>query len=101
MLPSNITLLKMPLPCWRCPSVRERRTYLIYLLLGMSQNRKIRHARRTSEIAAIMLAGVRVGASPYWPTRFRWGYGWPYFRGYKPLSTSEKRAVKAKDLRNK
>ena len=30
------------------------------------------------EIAALMLAGVRVGGSPYFPTSFRWGYGWPY-----------------------
>lgn len=48
------------------------------------------------EIAAIMLAGVRVGGSPYWLTRYRWGYGWPYWdgwkpRGYKELSDDEKR----------
>ena len=24
-----------------------------------------------------------------WPTRFRWGYGWPYFRGYKTLTAAE------------
>lgn len=41
------------------------------------------------QIAKLMLAGVRVGGSPYWPTKFRWGYGWPYFRGYKPLSIEE------------
>jgi hypothetical protein len=29
-------------------------------------------------IAEIMLAGVRVGGSPWWPSAFRWGYGWPY-----------------------
>jgi uncharacterized membrane protein len=33
-------------------------------------------------IAELMLSGVRVGGSPYWPTRFRWGYGWPYPHGY-------------------
>lgn len=44
-------------------------------------------------IANIMLAGVRVGGSPYWPTEFRWGYGWPYGRGYRPLSEEEKRQV--------
>lgn len=42
-------------------------------------------------IAELMLAGVRVGGSPYWPTSFRWGYGWPYWdgdrpRGYRKLS---------------
>lgn len=44
-------------------------------------------------IAQLMLAGVTVGGSPYWPTRFRWGYGWPYPRGYKALSADEKAAV--------
>ena len=41
-------------------------------------------------IAEMMLAGVRVGGSPYWPTKFRWGYGWEYPKGYGQLSTQEK-----------
>ena len=45
------------------------------------------------EIAELMLAGVRVGGSPYFPTKFRWGYGWPYFRGYKPLTAEELKLV--------
>ncbi len=48
------------------------------------------------KIAAIMLAGVRVGGSPYFPTSFRWGYGWSYPRGYKSLSAQEKIEVKKK-----
>ena len=40
-------------------------------------------------IANLMLAGVRVGGSPYWPTEFRWAYGWPYFRGYKEITPAE------------
>ncbi len=40
-------------------------------------------------VAALMLAGVRVGGSPYWPTRFRWGYGWPYTHGYRALTPEE------------
>ena len=44
-------------------------------------------------IAQIMLAGVRVGGSPYFPTKFRWGYGWPYLRGYKSLTDSEKKEI--------
>lgn len=47
------------------------------------------------QIADLMLAGVRVGGSPYWPTPFRWGYGWSYGRGYKPLSQEERQEVKA------
>lgn len=46
-------------------------------------------------IARLMLAGVRVGGSPYWPTPFRWGYGWSYLRGYKPLSATEQAQVQA------
>ncbi len=49
-----------------------------------------------SDIANIMLAGVRVGGSPYFPTSYRWGYGWPYLRGYKPLTNEEKSQVKIK-----
>lgn len=41
-------------------------------------------------IATLMLAGVRVGGSPYWPTRYRWGYGWPWPRGYRALTAAER-----------
>ena len=41
------------------------------------------------EVALIMLAGVRVGGSPFFPTKFRWGYGWTYPRFYGPLSEKE------------
>ena len=44
-------------------------------------------------IARLMLAGVRVGGSPFWPTRFRWGYGWPWGRGYQALSDAERAEV--------
>ena len=43
--------------------------------------------------AALMLAGVRVGGSPFWPTEFRWGYGWPWPRFYGPLDAEEKALV--------
>ncbi len=42
-------------------------------------------------IAELMLAGVRVGGTPYLPTKFRWGYGWPWPRGYKALTPEERR----------
>ena len=44
-------------------------------------------------IAKLMLAGVRAGGSPFWPTTFRWGYGWRYWRGYAPLTDAEKELV--------
>jgi hypothetical protein len=46
------------------------------------------------EIGRVMLAGVRVGGSPYWPTEFRWGYGWPWPRGYGALSDEEREQVR-------
>jgi hypothetical protein len=44
-------------------------------------------------IANLMLQGVRVGGSPYLPTSFRWGYGWPFPRGYQALSELEQQQV--------
>ena len=51
------------------------------------------------EIAKVMLAGVRVGGSPYLPTPFRWGYGWRDSRGYKPLDDTEKALIAAEEAR--
>ena len=45
-------------------------------------------------VARLMLAGVRVGGSPYFPTPFRWGYGWSYSRWYKALTEAEKHFAK-------
>ncbi|MEJ2455349.1 MAG: hypothetical protein P8103_14500 [Candidatus Thiodiazotropha sp.] len=45
------------------------------------------------EIAKLMLAGVRVGGSPHFPTSYRWGYGWSFQRGYQPLTDEEKQQV--------
>lgn len=45
------------------------------------------------EIAQLMLAGVRVGGTPYLPTSFRWGYGWPYPRGYQKLTAEQSKLL--------
>jgi hypothetical protein len=46
-------------------------------------------------IAKLMMAGVRAGGSPFFPTTYRWGYGWPFGRGYQSLTDAEKDAVLA------
>lgn len=46
------------------------------------------------EIALLMLAGVRVGGSPFFPTSFRWGYGWIYPKLYGQLTEDEIRKIK-------
>lgn len=45
------------------------------------------------EIALLMLAGVRVGGTPFFPTTFRWGYGWSYPRFYGSLTEEELQQV--------
>ena len=47
------------------------------------------------EIAMLMLVGVRVGGTPFLPTGFRWGFGWPFMRGYKALTEEELDQIRA------
>ncbi|MFC1664881.1 FAD-binding oxidoreductase [Pseudomonadota bacterium] len=43
-----------------------------------------------------MYGGVRTFGGPYFPTTYRWGFGWPYFRGYKPRSKQEDMEIQRK-----
>lgn len=52
------------------------------------------------EIAQLMLAGVRVGGTPFLPTQFRWGYGWPFLRGYQVISEEERTQIEALPMPN-
>ncbi len=48
-------------------------------------------------LAETMYRGVRAGGHPAFPNWYRWGYGWPYSRGwYKPLSDTEQQQVREK-----
>ena len=49
-------------------------------------------------VALVMLAGVRVGGSPFFPTRFRWGYGWSYPKFYGALTPKELERIKFHNL---
>ena len=44
-------------------------------------------------LAKSMYRGVRAGGHPLFYTWYRWGYGWPYGRGFKPLTSAEKRVA--------
>lgn len=48
---------------------------------------------RNHALAEAMYLGVRAGGGPQINSPFRWGYGWPYGRGYQPLDDSESAAV--------
>ena len=77
---------------------------LAYWIGGRSDEREVAdHALKACveavgkpEIAQLMLAGVRVGGSPWLPTRFRWAYGWPWLRGYKEVDEDEAQQVAEK-----
>lgn len=41
-------------------------------------------------LAETVYLGVRAGGHPAFPTWYRWAYGWPYGRGYQPLTDGER-----------
>ncbi|NTW67749.1 MAG: hypothetical protein HGB21_15810 [Nitrospirae bacterium] len=47
-------------------------------------------------LAETMYLGVRAGGHPVFPAWYRWAYGWPYGRGYMPLSDEEREQVRKK-----
>ncbi|MFT4560353.1 MAG: hypothetical protein ACI9BW_000087 [Gammaproteobacteria bacterium] len=71
---------------WRGGTAQER-------LLADRELRICVSEHGQASIAAMMFAGVRVGGSPYFPTSFRWGYGWRYPRTYGALDETEQNAV--------
>ncbi len=44
-------------------------------------------------LARSMYPGMRIGGAPWWPTPWRWGFGWSYPRGYGVLTSDEQRQV--------
>jgi hypothetical protein len=44
-------------------------------------------------LAQTVYDAVRTWGSPIFPAWYRWGYGWPYGRGYEPLTEEEQRQV--------
>jgi hypothetical protein len=49
-----------------------------------------------TKMATAMFDGVRVTGSPVFPAWYRWGYGWPYGRGYQPLTHQERAQAREK-----
>jgi hypothetical protein len=47
-------------------------------------------------LARAMWLGVRAGGGPYWPTRYRWAFGWPFTLGYRAVTQEE--AERARSL---
>jgi hypothetical protein len=49
----------------------------------------VRERTGDQKLAETMYLGVRAGGHPVFPTWYRWGYGWDYGRGYRPLTDDE------------
>ncbi len=47
-------------------------------------------------LAETMYYGVRAGGHPVFPNWYRWAYGWPYGRGYRPLTAAEQEQVRGR-----
>lgn len=45
------------------------------------------------DLADAIYFGVRAGGHPAFPLWYRWGYGWPYGRGYQSLTDAERLQV--------
>lgn len=41
-----------------------------------------------------MYLGIRSGGKSLWPSSFRWGYGWPYGTGNKPITDKQERQIR-------
>jgi len=50
----------------------------------------VQTATGNSGLAKLMYLGVRAGGTPHANTSYRWGYGWPYGRGYRALTSAER-----------
>jgi len=50
-------------------------------------------AAESPRFASLARTVVGLFGGPYWPTWYRWAYGWPYSRGYRELSPEELRQV--------
>ncbi len=71
---------------WRGGTREERRT-------ADHELRECVDEVRDPALAFMMYEGVRAGGAPWWPTRYRWGYGWSYGRGYRALTEDEQRVA--------
>jgi len=57
----------------------------------------VKKRTKSDLLAEMMHTGVRFGGHPIFPNWYRWGYGWPYGRGYQQLTSSEQRDVIRKE----
>lgn len=68
---------------WRGGSSRARRS------ADLALKSCVYKASGSKALAETMFLGVRAGGGPDFPTPYRWGYGWPIGRPYKPLTAQE------------
>lgn len=61
----------------------------------------VSHKTNNPLLADTMYYGVTLGGLPVYPVWYRWGFGWSYGRGFKPLSQTEQQQIAEKLQRYK
>ena len=82
--------LNMTLPIGKAGTKEERE------LADLAFKECVQKKTGNPELAELMYQAVRTGGEPYFPTWYRWGYGWPLGRGYKKLTKEEQQIVREK-----
>ena len=82
--------LKHDIAYWRGGTEKEREA------ADLAFKNCVKKKTGNAKLAEIMYQAVRTGGEPYYPTWYRWGYGWPLGRGYKELSEEELELVEKK-----
>ena len=82
--------LKHDIAYWRGGTEKEREA------VDLAFKNCVKKKTGNAKLAEIMYQAVRTGGEPYYPTWYRWGYGWPLGRGYKELSAEELELVEKK-----
>ena len=75
---------------WRGGTKKERE------LADLAFKQCVEKKTGNSHLAGLMYQAVRAGGEPYFPTWYRWGYGWPLGRGYQALTLKEEEMVEEK-----
>ena len=82
--------LKHDIAYWRGGTEKERES------ADLAFKNCVKKKTGNAKLAEIIYQAVRTGGEPYYPTWYRWGYGWPLGRGYKELSEEELELVEKK-----
>lgn len=57
-------------------------------------NQCVKDSAGSEALGRLMEIGVRAGGQPQLPSSFRWGYGWPWRKGYVALTEADQMQIR-------